>query len=42
MTEDAIPDIVTVNQSVAHELIARAGFERDARGRWVDPNGRWT
>jgi hypothetical protein len=33
---------ITVTQPVAHELIARAGFERDARGRWVATNGRWT
>jgi hypothetical protein len=42
MTEHA-PDItVPVTQPVARELIARADFERDAHGRWVDPNGRWT
>lgn len=37
------PDItVTVTQSVAHELIARAGITRDERGRWVTPDSRWT
>ncbi len=32
----------TVTGSVAHALLARAGFEKDERGRWTAPDGRWT
>lgn len=33
---------VDVTPSVAYALLARAGFTRDARGRWAHADGRWS
>jgi hypothetical protein len=43
MTLSTSGDItVTVTPSVAHELLRNGGFTRDARGRWIHPDGRLT
>jgi len=42
MTSTTSDITATVTPSVAHELLGKGGFTRDARGRWIHPDGRCT